>query len=226
MLWARAHGGVRVDAPVQLWLLLAACLISGGVALLIFSFYLLALALWSHEHYQTARRQIVVGMLGITALMNVFYFTKVFPPLPLVLSDAGIYHSVKRVNGDYQVTAEKEPPRWRALFGTFPVEHIRPGDRLYAYSAVFAPYRLTTKIVHEWEWRNPKNGNWVRVQEIRYPIHGGRANGYRAYSFKTAPRPGQWRINITTADGRAIGRLRFAVETQAVLPALSVKTLN
>jgi drug/metabolite transporter (DMT)-like permease len=32
VLWARAHGGVRVDAPVQLWLLLAACLISGGVA--------------------------------------------------------------------------------------------------------------------------------------------------------------------------------------------------
>jgi ABC-type uncharacterized transport system permease subunit len=31
-LWARARGGLRVDAPVQLWLLLAVCLISGGVA--------------------------------------------------------------------------------------------------------------------------------------------------------------------------------------------------
>jgi hypothetical protein len=33
VLWARAHGGVRVDAPVQLWLLFAVCLICGGVAL-------------------------------------------------------------------------------------------------------------------------------------------------------------------------------------------------
>lgn len=32
VLWARAQGGVRVDAPVQLWLLFAVCTVTGGVA--------------------------------------------------------------------------------------------------------------------------------------------------------------------------------------------------
>jgi hypothetical protein len=165
-------------------------------------------------------------MIGITALVNAFYFAKILPPLPLVLSDAGIYHSIQRAGRDYQVTTEDEPPRWRALFGTFAVEHIQPNDKLYLYSAIFAPFRLSTNIVHRWEWRDPKNGNWVPQQTVRFTIHGGREDGYRAYSSKSAPRPGQWRVNIATVDGRAIGRVRFSVETQAVPPAVSAKTLK
>ena len=38
VLWARAQGGVRVDAPVQLWLLFAVCLVTGGVAVYSTSF--------------------------------------------------------------------------------------------------------------------------------------------------------------------------------------------
>mgnify|MGYP000744737634 CR=1 FL=1 len=49
---------------------------------------------------------------------------------------------------------------------------------------------------------------------------------YRAYSSKTAPRPGQWRVNIATAEGHAIGRVRFSVETQAVPPAVTLKILK
>lgn len=33
VLWARHQGGVRVDAPVQLWLLFAVCLVTGGVSI-------------------------------------------------------------------------------------------------------------------------------------------------------------------------------------------------
>jgi hypothetical protein len=38
VLWARAQGGVRVDAPVQLWLLFAVGLVTGGVAVYSASF--------------------------------------------------------------------------------------------------------------------------------------------------------------------------------------------
>lgn len=201
-------------------------LISGAIAVVVFFFYLQALAALGHDRYRVARMQIAAGMLAITALINAFYFVKIFPPLPLVLSDAGVYHSIQRDGRDFQVTAEDEPPRWRALFGTFPVEHIQAGDKLYLYSAVFAPYRLTTGIVHRWEWRDPKNNNWVPQQTVPFVIRGGREDGFRSYSFKTAPRPGQWRVNIATADGRAIGRVRFSVETQAVPPAVSPKILK
>src|SRR5579872_4159960 len=121
-------------------------LASGAIALAVFFFYLQTLAVLGHDRYRVARMQIAAGMIGITALVNAFYFMKIFPPLPLVLSDAGVYHSVERVGRDFRVAAEDEPPRWRALFGTFPVEHIQENDKLYLYSAIFAPYRLTTNI--------------------------------------------------------------------------------
>ena len=201
-------------------------LMSGIIAVVIFFFYLQTLARLGHDRYRGARTQIAAGMLAITALINAFYFVNILPPLPLVLSDADVYHSAKRVGVDFQVTGEDEPAGWRALFGTFPVEHIQPGDKLYLYSAVFAPYRLTTRIEHRWEWRDPKSGDWTVQQRVPITIQGGREDGFRAVTFKTAPKPGQWRVNIATIDGRAIGRVRFSVETQAVPPAVNARILK
>lgn len=201
-------------------------LMSGALAVIAFFFFVRLLAILGHDRYRQARKRIAIGTIAITAVINIFYFAKIFPPLPLVLSDAGVYHDLKRVGRDYQASAEEEPPRWRALFGTFPVAHIEPDGKLYLYSAVFAPFRLTAQIVHEWEWRDPKSGDWLVQQIIPFTIHGGRAEGYRVYSLKHAPVPGQWRVNIATADGRTIGRVRFSVETQALAPALSEKTLK
>jgi len=204
----------------------AAFLISGALAVALFFLYGRALARLGHERYRGARRQIAGGMLVITVLINLFYFLKVLPPLPLVLTDAGIYHSVRHVGADFHVTAEEEPARWRALFGTFPVEHIQPGARLYLYSAVFAPNRLSTRIDHRWEWRDPRTGAWRLQQDVAITINGGRQDGFRAYTYKSSPQEGQWRVNIVAADGRAIGRVRFSVEHQAVPPAVTTKILN
>jgi hypothetical protein len=201
-------------------------LISGGVALVVFFVYMRALARLGHDRYRTARKHIAAGTLGITALLNAFYFVKVFPPLPLVLSDAGIYHSAKRVGANFQVTAEDEPPAWRALFGVFPVMHMAPGEKLYLYSAVFAPSSLTTNIQHRWEWRDPKSGAWTLQQVQRITIRGGRADGFRTYSIHSNPKEGQWRVNIVTFDGRAIGRVRFSVQDVPKPPALTSKTLK
>ena len=201
-------------------------LASGAIACLLFFVYMRALAKLGHDRYRSARSQIAIGVGVIAVLLNGFYFLKILPPLPLALSDAGIYHSIRRAGADYEVTAEEEPAAWRALFGTFPVEHVQAGARLYAYSAIFAPYRLSTRIEHRWEWRNPATGSWTPQQTVPIAIRGGRDEGFRAYSVKTAPRAGAWRVNITTADGRAIGRIRFSVELQAVSPAVSPKLLK
>ena len=71
----------------------------------------------------------------------------------------------------------------------------------------------------------PSKG-WVSQQRISVPIEGGREDGYRYFTYKTAPRPGQWQVNIQTFDGRAVGRVRFAVEEQAGPPATTVKLLK
>jgi len=202
-------------------------LISGAAAVLLFFLYGRALAQLGHDRYYGARMQIWVGMVVITVLINAFYFLKVLPPLPLVLTDAGIYHSAQRLNnGAYQVETEDEPARWQALFGTFPVLHIQPGAKLYLYSAIFAPSRLSTNIQHRWEWRDPQSGDWMTQQVIGMDIHGGREDGWRTYSFKSAPRPGHRRVNLDTTDGHAIGRVRFSVELQAVPPAMTEKLLK
>jgi hypothetical protein len=202
-------------------------LISGVIAFLVFFFYMRAIAALGHDRYRGARMQIRIGMVVIAAFINLFYFIDLFPPLPLVLTDVGVYHQVTRDRKTNVVTVaqENKPPRWQALFGTNPVLHIQPGNKLYLYSAVFAPRGLRTLIVHEWQWQDGQ-GNWTTQQSVRVPIAGGRDDGFRFYTNKTAPRPGQWRVNILSDDGRSIGRVRFAVETQAVPPALAYRALN
>jgi hypothetical protein len=200
-------------------------LLSGALALLLFGLYMWALARMGHESYRGARLQIAGGVAVITLLINAFYFLKVFPPLPLVLTDTGIYHGMRRVNGDYQAQAEEKPAAWRALFGTNPVLHPRSGARLYAYSAIFAPEDLRTRVVHEWQWLNREDA-WVTQQRMSVAITGGRENGFRLYTYRTAPKAGQWRVNILSDDGRTIGRMRFVVEPQSVSPAVSSLTLR
>ena len=200
-------------------------LLSGLLALTVFFFYLRGLAWLGHDRYRGARRQIMAGMVGIFALVNAFYFVKILPPLPLVLSDAGIYHGINRAGADFQAVAENEPPAWRALFGTYPIEHIQPGGKLYLYSAIFAPNGLRTRIAHEWQWRDA-GGAWKTQQRIVIPIFGGREDGYRFSSNKTAVQSGEWRVNIATIDGRSIGRVRFSVVQQAVPPATETRILK
>ena len=200
-------------------------LASGAIAVMLFFFYMQALARLGHERYRGARMQIFGGMVLITIALNIVYFLRVLPPLPLVLTDAGVYHEVKRVGADYQAAQEDEPPEWQALFGTHAIMHIQKGAKLYIYNAVFSPRGFNTRIVHDWQWLDPRRG-WQSQQRVSVPIQGGREDGYRFYTSKSAPRPGQWQVNIVTGDGRSVGRVRFAVEEQAVPPATRTNILK
>jgi hypothetical protein len=200
-------------------------LASGVIALAMFFLFMRALEQLGHERYRGARMQIYAGMAVITIALNAAYFMRLLPPLPLVLTDAGVYHQVKRTGPDFVAQEEHEPPEWQALFGTRPILHIQKGARLYIYNAVFAPHGLSTRIVHDWQWLAPDKG-WQSQQRISVGIEGGREDGFRFYTYKSAPRPGQWQVNIQTFDGRAVGRVRFAVEEQAVPPDTSAKILK
>ena len=57
-------------------------------------------------------------------------------------------------------------------------------------------------------------------------IAGGREDGYRFHATKSAPLAGQRQVNIMTGDGRSVGRVRFAVEEQAVPPAVAPRILK
>ena len=125
-----------------------------------------------------------------------------------------------RDGANFRASVEDEPPEWESLFGTRAILHVQPGAKLYLYNAVFAPRGLHTRIVHDWLWLDPGKG-WQSQQRVPVEITGGREDGFRFYTTKSAPRPGQWQVNILTGDGRSVGHVRFAVEQQAVPPATS-----
>jgi hypothetical protein len=200
-------------------------LVSGVLAMVIFFFYMQALARLGHERYRGARMQVFGGMVLISLFLNLAYFLRVLPPLPLVLTAAGVYHDVRRDGAQYSASVEEEPPEWEGLFGTRPILHVQPGAKLFLYNAVFAPRGLHTRIVHDWLWLQPGKG-WQSQQRVPVEISGGREDGFRFYTTKSAPKPGQWQVNILTGDGRSVGHVRFAVEQQAVPPAIVSKVLK
>ncbi|MGV2836997.1 DUF2914 domain-containing protein, partial [Pseudomonas shirazensis] len=96
-----------------------------------------------------------------------------------------------------------------------PVSQIR-GAGLYAYTAINAPRGLNERIYHVWQL------NGKEVDRIALDIHGGRKEGYRAWTHKQnfPPNPvGRWQVRVLTEDGQVIGVLRFKVIDAAAAPA-------
>ena len=79
---------------------------------------------------------------------------------------------------------------------------------LYAFISIRAPRGLHEQVWHRWV----QNGH--EVDRIALDILGGRAEGYRAWSYKRSfpadPR-GQWRVEAITDGGQLIGRIEFSV---------------
>lgn len=200
-------------------------LASGALAILVFFLFLGLLRALGRARYRQSRLQLIGGAAAITAAMNAFYFTGILPPLPLALADVGVYQSIRHTGAVYVVQAENEP--WTARLGlTQPVVHVAPGQKLVLYSAVFAPIKMTTRITHRWQWWDAGARHWRTMATVSFPISGGRAHGYRGYSVKSEPRPGDWRVSIDAEDGRLIGRLAFEVAAVAAPVETTVKTLQ
>ena len=86
------------------------------------------------------------------------------------------------------------------------------GNGLYAYTAINAPRGLDERIYHVWQF------NGKEVDRIALDIHGGRKEGYRAWTHKQnfPDNPaGKWQVRVLTENGQMIGVLRFNVTGSA-----------
>lgn len=185
-------------------------LLSGVVSLCVIALFLYLFSILMPRRFEAGRRVIVAGVGGIFLLITIFYFTNIIPPLPLSLKDVGVYHLVERVSeGDYRVVYEKKD--WFAFLKPYDFYHHISDERVYVYSAVFAPTDLGTDIFHRWEYWNEKTGVWEESGHFKFPIYGGRGRGYRGYSFKTNVLPGYWRVDVMTDRGQLLGRIKFIV---------------
>lgn len=79
---------------------------------------------------------------------------------------------------------------------------------LYAYTSIHAPRGLNERIYHVWQL------NGQLVDKVPLDIHGGREEGYRAWSHKVnfpEQAVGRWQIRVVTDANQLIGVLRFRV---------------
>jgi hypothetical protein len=192
--------------------------LSGAVSLGLLWLFLRVLGRVAPETTGRGRRGLLVCVAAIYVAINVLYFLNLIPPIPLSLQDASVAHSISRtVNGNYAV--QMEDPGWLRFFRPAEVFHGQPGERVYAYTAVFSPTFLRATIVHEWQMYDGKRG-WVTMSRVELPLIGGRDGGYRTYSVKTGIKLGAWRVIVETPSGAILGRLRFNVVQQEAEPDL------
>lgn len=192
-------------------------LISGLISLGAIFLFVGIIGFFAKEKFRKQRNMLAVSISGIYLLANILYFLNLIPPIPLSLADAGIYHSVSKDDaGNYVVRGETV----EGLQKFFTTENIHwvPGTPIYAYSAIFSPADFNTNIVHEWQKYDGEN--WVTATRVNLTARGGRDKGYRVYSTKSSLSPGAWRVNVETAEGQVIGRLRFNIVEVNEIPGL------
>jgi len=186
-------------------------LLSGFISIIIIAFFIKILARISTEQISGIRNTLIASIAGIFIAINIMYFANIVPPIPLSLKDAGVYHFVARENGNYKVLDEERIWREHLPFIARKI-HIRRGEPVYFYSAVFAPAKITTPIFHEWQYFDEAQEKWITANRIGFQISGGRDGGYRGYTIKQSIFPGRWRVNVATGRGQALGRVYFIVE--------------
>jgi hypothetical protein len=171
-----------------------------------------------HRQRTGDRRQVMrhalIPSFGVQALLLMLYAFGLIPPVPLSLTDIGIYHGVARADaGGYNVTSET-PPWYRFWTSDDTDFRARAGDRVYCFFRVFAPRRFHDEVRVAWLYRQAGRG-WLPAGDVPIAVVGGREGGFAGYAYKQNWRPGDWRVIVETVDGREIGRRTFSVREDA-----------
>jgi hypothetical protein len=120
------------------------------------------------------------------------------PPAPLQLMKPTIARDIANLE-PLEPVGDRLEARTLAAWGA-----------LVAFTPVVAPAGLRQAIVHEWR----HDGRVVARVPLPTPVLGGRSAGFRTYSrkadFGAAP-AGRWSVDVVTASGQLIGRVRFTV---------------
>lgn len=184
-------------------------ILSGLVSLLLIYIFLLIIKKIERIIFEESKKKIVSIVLIIYFGINFAYFTNIIPPIPLSLKNIQIAHETNRTTEGYKVITPKR--YWYEKIFPYQKFEIEKGRPIYIYSSVFAPTKLQTDILHEWQFKNSK-GDWQTMSEVSFPIKGGRDGGYRGYTILWNTKEGNWRVSIKTKNGQIIGRTNFKVE--------------
>lgn len=199
--------------------------ISGGVFLLSGILSIVIITLFGRLLFSVAKHadqkeklHASLAIWGAFAVINIMYLFGFIPPLPLYVKDSGIYHHFERKGASYIGFEEKRTLEDILSFKkVFTAES--GSDYPYVFTSVYSPLNLNTKIIHDWQYKDEVEG-WISKAKIETTLVGGREDGYRIYSFYSTPKPGLWRVDTKTANGRVLGRIRFDIAEDGNTPEL------
>lgn len=138
------------------------------------------------------------------------YLLNAIPPVPLVKKNVSICRNLERIDGTYMAEIEA-PPLWAPWRFSETRVRQREGEKIFCFTSVFAPKGLRLTLYHSWRYHDPRKG-WTEASRIGFPISGGRAEGFRGYTFKRNLAPGKWEVRLETEAGRVLGVTRFRCE--------------
>jgi hypothetical protein len=139
---------------------------------------------------------VLVAVGGAGAAVLFWIVREWIPPVPLHLTRATFARSVSRMEPVQPVDSVSTAV-------------VRDWGGIVSFSSVAAPAGLRESIYHVWR----KDGTTVDRVSLS-PIRGGRPGGFRTYSRKTdlGQNPaGRWSVDVVTAHGQLVGRLRLIV---------------
>jgi hypothetical protein len=139
---------------------------------------------------------IVTSLVGLVVAGAAGLRPIVIPPAPLFLASKTLGWTVGTIDS-------LEP-----IAGAIRAEDLKQRG-LVAYTAIYAPAGLRQPVEHVWR----REGRIINVVRLT-PVEGGRREGYRTFSRKTAfpaESAGRWTVDVMTASGQLIGRMRFRV---------------
>jgi hypothetical protein len=138
----------------------------------------------------------VTTLTGMVVAATAGLWCGIVPPAPLFLARAELGWTVATMDA-------LEP-----IAGAIRAVELHERG-LVAYTAIYAPAGLRQPVEHIWR----QEGQIINVVRLT-PVMGGRQQGYRTFSRKTAfpaASVGRWSVDVATESGQLIGRLRFRV---------------
>jgi hypothetical protein len=144
----------------------------------------------------------------------VLYFSNIFPAVPLSLNSSSLYKKILVENINTNNSQKKYTKESEIIRNIFLKRIVNKSDAniLYYYSELQAPTNLNTKASHVWEYYDKKSSKWIVVNNISFNLKGGRADGYRAYSYITNLNIGNYRVKVLVDDKRLAGKINFEVK--------------
>lgn len=145
------------------------------------------------EVFRRSKAAVVVGMILIS-ILAVTLSKGFIPPVPLKLVTGTASLDIDRI--------KKEP------IMPFESRTSKGFETIYCYTSIFAPMGIHETFWHVWK----KDG--MLVQKVPQEITGGRKQGFRTWSKRTAAgnnTKGKWTVDVETDGGQLIGRVRFEI---------------